>query len=81
MTHDRNYLRMMHDRELTRYAADNNTTDLELVLLERFDALLDVEDHLEDAKREIDDLQAKWTRWMDEAISLHEQLDALRGTK
>ena len=81
MTRDRNYLRMMHDRELTRYAADNNTTDLELVLLERFDALLDVEDHLEDAKREIDDLQAKWTRWMDEAISLHEQLDTLRGTK
>ena len=81
MTRDRNYLRMMHDRELTRYAADNNTTDLELVLLERFDALLDVEDHLEDAKRELDDLQAKWTRWMDEAIRLNEQLDTLRGIK
>ena len=81
MAQDRNYLRMMHDRELTRYAADNNTTDLELVLLERFDALLDVEDHLEDAKRELDDLQAKWTRWMDEAIRLNEQLDTLRGIK
>lgn len=81
MIRDRNYLRMMHDCELTHYAADNNTTDLELVLLERFGALLDVEDHLEDAKREIDDLQAKWTRWMDEAIRLNEQLDALRGTK
>ena len=81
MTRDRNYLRMMHDRELTRYAADNVRTELEFVLLERFDALLDVEDELEDAKREIDDLQAKWTRWMDEAIALHEQLDALRGVK
>ena len=81
MIRDRNYLRMMHDSELTRYARDNNTTDLELVLLERFDALVDVEHHLEEAKREIDDLQAKWTRWMDEAIHLHEQLDALRGTK
>jgi len=33
MTNDRNYLRMMHDSELTRYARDNVRTELEFVLL------------------------------------------------
>ena len=47
MTNDRNYLRMMHDSELTRYASDNNTTDLEIVLLERLESLLNVEEELE----------------------------------
>lgn len=75
MTHDRNYFRMMHDSELTRYASDNNTTDLELVLLERLSALLDVEEQLDDLKRENAELEAKWTRWMDEAVALHEQLE------
>ena len=47
MTHDRNYLRMMHDRDLTRYARDNFTTDLELVLLERLWGLTDAQEELE----------------------------------
>ena len=47
MTQDRNYLRMMHDVELTRYARDNVTTDLELVLLERLWGLMDAVDDLE----------------------------------
>jgi hypothetical protein len=47
MTHDRNYLRMMHDVELTRYARDNVTTDLEIVLLERLWGLMDAVDDLE----------------------------------
>ena len=46
MTNDRNYLRMMQDCELTRYASDNNTTDLEIVLLERLESLLNVEEEL-----------------------------------
>jgi hypothetical protein len=47
MTHDRNYLRMMHDCELTRYAQDNVRTELEFVLLERLERLIDVDDELE----------------------------------
>ena len=47
MTHDRNYLRMMHDRDLTRYARDNVRTDLELVLLERLWGLTDAQEELE----------------------------------
>ena len=47
MTHDRNYLRMMHDNELTRYASDNVRTELEFVLLERLERLVGVDDELE----------------------------------
>ena len=47
MTQDRNYLRMMHDCELTRYASDNVRTELECVLLERLERLVCVDDELE----------------------------------
>jgi hypothetical protein len=47
MTNDRNYLRMMHDSELTRYAQDNVRTELEFVLLERLERLVGVDDKLE----------------------------------
>ena len=77
MTHDRNYLRMMHDRDLTRYARDNLTTDLELVLLERLWTLMDVEEHLEDAKKEIVELNARLDSWMEQANTLHAQLEAI----
>jgi hypothetical protein len=76
MTNDRNYLRMMHDSELTRYARDNFTTDLELVLLERLWALTDVEEHLEDANKEIIELNARLDSWMEQANTLHAQLEA-----
>jgi hypothetical protein len=76
MTNDRNYLRMMHDVELTRYARDNFTTDLELVLLERLWALTDVEEHLEDANKEIIELNARLDSWMEQANTLHAQLEA-----
>jgi hypothetical protein len=76
MTNDRNYLRMMHDVELTRYARDNFTTDLELVLLERLWALTDVEEHLEDANKEIVELNARLDSWMEQANTLHAQLEA-----
>ena len=47
MTRDRNYLRMMQDNELVRYAADNVRTELEFVLLERLERLVGVDDELE----------------------------------
>ena len=76
MTNDRNYLRMMHDSELTRYAQDNVRTELEFILLERLEHLIGVDDELEDAKREIDELNARLDRWMEEANDLQAQLDA-----
>ena len=59
MTHDRNYLRMMHDVELTCYAQDNVRTELEFVLLERLERLIDVDDELEAARDTIKELQLK----------------------
>jgi hypothetical protein len=57
MTQDRNYLRMMHDCELTHYAKERGTTELEFVLLERLCTLLDVDEQLEAAQVTIEDLQ------------------------
>jgi len=76
---DRTYFRMLSDSALME-AARYCDNDLALVLGERLEELWTVEQQLDDAKAEITELDAKWTRWMDEAISLHEQLDALRGT-
>jgi hypothetical protein len=76
MTNDRNYLRMMDDSALRIYATENTTTDLELVLLERFERLIDVDDELEDAKREIVELNARLDRWMEQANTLQAQLEA-----
>ena len=77
---DRTYFRMLSDSALME-AARYCDNDLALVLGERLEELWHVEDELETAKEEIKELDAKWTRWMDEAIHLNEQLDALRGTK
>jgi hypothetical protein len=76
MTNDRNYLRMMHDCELTRYAQDNVRSELEFILLERLEHLIGVDDQLEDAKREIDELNARLDSWMEQANTLQAQLNA-----
>ena len=76
MTNDRNYLRMMQDVELTRHAQDNVRTELEFVLLERLEHLIGVDDELDDAKREIDELNARLDRWMEQANDLQAQLEA-----
>jgi hypothetical protein len=76
MTNDRNYLRMMHDCELTRYAQDNVRTELEFVMLERLKHLIGVEDQLEDAKKLIDELSHRCDTWMEETVSLQAQLAA-----
>ncbi len=76
MTHDRNYLRMMHDCELTHYAKEHGTTELEFVLLERLCTLIDVEDHLEDMKKEVKELEQRVDIWKNETLALQAQLDA-----
>jgi hypothetical protein len=67
MTNDRNYLRMMHDVELTRYARDNFTTDLELVLLERLWGLMGAVDELEQLQILYDRLVAENNALRDDA--------------
>jgi hypothetical protein len=76
MTNDRNYLRMMHDVELTRYAQDNVRTELEFILLERLEHLIGVDDQLDEAKREIVELNARLDSWMEQANTLQAQLEA-----
>ena len=67
MTNDRNYLRMMHDSELTRYAADNVRTELEFILLERLERLVGVDDELEHLQTLYDRLVAENNALRDDA--------------
>ena len=67
MTNDRNYLRMMHDVELTRYATDNVRTELEFVLLERLERLIGVDDELEQLQILYDRLVAENNALRDDA--------------
>ena len=67
MTNDRNYLRMMHDVELTRYAQDNVRTELEFVLLERLERLIGVDDELEHLQTLYDHLVAENNALRDDA--------------
>jgi hypothetical protein len=76
MTYDRNYLSMLSDAELVRIALDRNH-ELAVVLAERLSELLDVEDQLEDAKREIDELNASRDHWQAEANMLQASLDRI----
>jgi hypothetical protein len=66
MTNDRNYLRMMHDCELTRYARDNVRTELEFVLLERLERLIGVDDELEHLQTLYDRLVAENNALLDD---------------
>jgi chromosome segregation ATPase len=75
MTQDRNYLRMLSDGELVRTALDRNH-ELAVVLAERLSELLNVEAELEDAKTEIDELNKRLDSWMEQANTLHAQLEA-----
>ena len=79
MSKDRNYLRMMHDCELTRYAADNVRTELEFVLLERLERLIDVEERLEAAQDEIRELNIRWDRMREEIEEQQRTITALLG--
>jgi hypothetical protein len=76
MTNDRTYFRMMPNSDLIIAAAERYTTDLELVLLERLEELLAVEEQLYDAKREIVELNDRLDRWMEQANTLQAQLEA-----
>jgi hypothetical protein len=80
MTYDRTYWRMVSDTRLTETAryCDN---DLALVLGERLEALLDVQAQLDDAKKEIAELNARLDIWQAEAVELQRQFDAIDVNK
>jgi len=75
MTYDRTYWRMVSDTRLTETARYSDN-DLALVLGERLEALLDVQAQLDDANKEIAELNARLDSWMEQANTLHAQLDA-----
>lgn len=75
MTNDRNYLRMLSDSELIRAAVDSYN-ETSIVLAERLSALLDADEQLDDAKREIVELNARLDSWMEQANALQAQLEA-----
>ena len=50
--------------------------ELAIVLAERLDSLLNVEEQLEDAKKLIDELSHRCDTWMEETVSLQAQLNA-----
>ena len=79
MKYDRNYLRMLRDNELARYARDNGATDLELVLLERLEHLIGVDEQLEAAKAEIEEMTASREYWRIEATDAQDALEALQA--
>jgi len=80
MTYDRTYWRMVSDTRLTETAryCDN---DLALVLGERLETLLDVQAQLDDANKEIAELNARLDIWKAEAIELQRQFDAIDVNK
>jgi hypothetical protein len=71
---------MVSDTRLTETAryCDN---DLALVLGERLEALLDVQAQLDDANKEIAELNARLDIWQAEAVELQRQFDAMDVNK
>jgi hypothetical protein len=71
---------MVSDTRLTETAryCDN---DLALVLGERLETLLDVQAELDDANKEIAELNARLDIWQAEAIELQRQFDAIDVNK
>ena len=69
MTNDRNYLRMLDDNSLINMGRErHNGDDLILVLAERLSELLDVQEELDEAKNELDELRESRDIWKAEAL-------------
>jgi hypothetical protein len=75
MKNDRNYFRKLLSYELID-AARYGDNELAIVLAERLDVLLDAQEQLDDAKREIAELNADREYWRKVAIEAQFQLAA-----
>jgi chromosome segregation ATPase len=75
MKYDRNYFRMLDDDGLINEGRDS-MDELAIVLADRLSELQTADEQLDDAKREIDELNARLDRWMEQANTLQAQLDA-----
>jgi len=80
MKDDRNYYRKLLSYELID-AARYGDNELALVLGERLETLLDVQAALDDAKKEIAELNARLDIWQAEAVELQRQFDAIDVNK
>jgi hypothetical protein len=69
--HGRTYLTMLSDSELVRIALDRDH-ELSVVLAERLSELLDVQEQLEDANKELLELYARLDSWMEQANALRD---------
>ena len=67
---------MLSDSELIRLAVDSYN-ETSIVLAERLSALLDADEQLDDAKREIVELNARLDHWQAEANMLQASLDRI----
>jgi hypothetical protein len=80
MTQDRNYLRMLSNRELINMGRERDSgDDLVLVLAERLSDLAHFKAHLEAAQAEIDDLTEDRDYWELKANASQEELEALQA--
>ena len=77
MTRDRTYFRMLSDTALAE-AARYSDNDLALVLGERLERLIDVEDDLEAARQLNDELSASRDNWIEETVALQTENNRLR---
>jgi hypothetical protein len=78
MTQDRTYFRMLSNTALAD-AARHCDNDLALVLGERLHDLIDVEEELDAAQAEIEEITASREYWRIEAIDAQDALDALQA--
>ena len=76
MTNDRNYYRMLDDDGLINEGRDS-MDELAIVLAERLSAMLYADEQLDDAKREIVELNARLDHWQAEANMLQASLDRI----
>jgi len=80
MTQDRNYLRMLSNRELINMGCERDSgDDLVLVLAERLSDLEDVDASLEAAQAAIEDLTEDRDYWELVANARKEDLEALQA--
>ena len=77
MTRDRTYFRMLSDTALAD-AARYCDNDLALVLGERLESMIGIDDELEAARQLNDELSASRDNWIEETVALQTENARLR---
>ena len=77
MKYDRNYFRMLDTDGLINEGRDS-LDELAIVLADRLGELSDVEAQLDEAKREIEDLNLRLTSCVDQALWSLDEIEAMQ---